>query len=113
MFCSRVVLVSLVAAALAVPISETAVAQAQSSSTASPQDAKLADLSKRALETWLALNPVFATQIGSHKYDSQIDDFSVAGRKKIADSERKLLGELSAIEVSKLTRENQIDAAIL
>jgi uncharacterized protein (DUF885 family) len=114
MFCSRVSMFSLVAAAavLVSPLS-TAVAQAQPSATASSQDARLTNLSKRAVESWLALNPVFATQIGSHKYDTEMDDFSPAGRKKIADSERKLLGELSAIDASKLTRENQIDAAIL
>jgi uncharacterized protein (DUF885 family) len=111
---SRGSLFSLIASALlAYTAPSIAAAAAQTTSPTSSPDAKLADLSQRAVETWLALNPVFATQIGSHKYDTEIDDFSPAGRKNIADAERKLLTELDAIDVNKLTRENQIDAAIL
>src|SRR5690606_37973060 len=39
-------------------------------------DAAFADLSKRALEGWLQLSPVSATQIGEHKYDGELDDLS-------------------------------------
>ncbi|PTT56942.1 DUF885 domain-containing protein, partial [Stenotrophomonas sp. HMWF022] len=41
-------------------------------------DAAFADLSKRALDTWMQLSPVSATQIGDHRYDSEIDDLSAA-----------------------------------
>lgn len=81
--------------------------------TASPADAQLRELAKRWLEGWLPLNPIVATQIGDHRYDSEIDDLSPAGRKKLVDFSRKLLAELDSIDVPQLTRENQIDAAIL
>jgi uncharacterized protein (DUF885 family) len=79
----------------------------------SPADAQLRDLAKRWLEGWLPLNPIVATQIGEHRYDRQIDDLSPAGRKRLAEFSRQLLKQLDAIDVKQLTRENQIDAAIL
>ncbi|WP_312328161.1 DUF885 domain-containing protein [Stenotrophomonas sp.] len=76
-------------------------------------DAAFADLSKRALDTWMQLSPISATQIGDHRYDSEIDDLSAAGQQKMLTAYKGLLGELDKIEVSKLGRENQVDAAIL
>jgi len=76
-------------------------------------DAAFADLSKRALDTWMQLSPVSATQIGDHRYDSEIDDLSAAGQQKMLTAYKGLLGELDKIEVGKLGRENQVDAAIL
>lgn len=76
-------------------------------------DAAFADLSKRALDTWMQLSPVSATQIGDHRYDSELDDLSTAGQQKTLAAYKALLGELDKIEVAKLGRENQVDAAIL
>ena len=76
-------------------------------------DAKFADLSQRALDGWFQLSPVTATQIGEHKYDAEIDDLSAAGRQKGIDFGKKILAELDALDASKLSRENQVDAAIL
>ncbi|MCI1137151.1 DUF885 domain-containing protein [Stenotrophomonas maltophilia] len=76
-------------------------------------DAAFADLSKRALDTWMQLSPVSATQIGDHRYDSELDDLSAAGQQKTLAVYKALLGELDKIEVAKLGRENQVDAAIL
>ena len=76
-------------------------------------DAAFADLSKRALEGWLQLSPVSATQIGEHKYDGELDDLSAAGRQKGLEFSKKILGELDATDVAALSRENQVDAAIL
>ncbi|ELC7366645.1 DUF885 domain-containing protein [Stenotrophomonas maltophilia] len=76
-------------------------------------DAVFADLSKRALDTWMQLSPVSATQIGDHRYDSELDDLSAAGQQKTLAAYKALLGELDKIDVAKLGRENQVDAAIL
>ncbi|HGM6772381.1 TPA: DUF885 domain-containing protein [Stenotrophomonas maltophilia] len=76
-------------------------------------DAAFAELSKRALDTWMQLSPVSATQIGDHRYDSEIDDLSAAGQQKTVAAYKALLGELDRIDVAKLGRENQVDAAIL
>jgi len=76
-------------------------------------DAAFAALSKRALDTWMQLSPVSATQIGDHRYDSELDDLSAAGQQKTVAAYKALLGELDKIDVAKLGRENQVDAAIL
>ena len=76
-------------------------------------DAKFADLSQRALDGWFQLSPVTATQIGEHKYDAEVDDLSAAGRQKGIEFGRKMLAELDALDVAGLSRENQVDAAIL
>ena len=76
-------------------------------------DAAFAELSKRWLDGFLKINPVGATQIGEHRYDGQIDDLSAAGRQAQLDFNKKLLSELDAIDATKLSRENQVDALIL
>lgn len=95
----------------------TAQAPADKAATATVSDAaldaKFADLSKRWLDGFLALNPVGATQQGDHRFDAELDDLSAAGRAKSVDFAKKTLAELDAIDTAKLSRENQIDAAIL
>ena len=76
-------------------------------------DARFAELSKRWLEGWLPLNPVSATQIGDHRFDAELDDVSAAGRQRALDFSKKMLAELDAIDAGTLSRENQVDAAIL
>lgn len=61
----------------------------------------------------MQLSPVSATQIGDHRYDSELDDLSAAGQQKTVAAYKALLGELDKIAVAKLGRENQVDAAIL
>lgn len=93
----------------------TAPAAAETAATAgdAAADAAFADLSKRALDTWMQLSPVSATQIGDHRYDSEIDDLSAAGQQKTLAAYKGLLADLDKVDVSKLGRENQVDAAIL
>ena len=78
-----------------------------------PADAAFAALSRRALDSWLQLSPVNATRIGEHRYDSEVDDLSAEGRRKALDASRSLLAELDALDIASLSRENQVDAAIL
>jgi uncharacterized protein (DUF885 family) len=76
-------------------------------------DAKFADLSRRWLDGWMQLNPVSATQLGDHRFDREVDDLGAAGRQRSIDFSNKLLAELEAMDAGKLSRENQVDAAIL
>ncbi|WP_374502052.1 DUF885 domain-containing protein [Pseudoxanthomonas sp.] len=93
----------------AAPAADTAATPADTAKA----DAAFADLSKRALEGWLQLSPVSATQIGEHKYDGELDDLSAAGRQKGLAFSKKILAELDATDTAALSRENQVDAAIL
>ncbi|MCW0415276.1 hypothetical protein NB689_001030 [Xanthomonas sacchari] len=61
----------------------------------------------------MQLSPVGATQTGDHRYDSELDDLSAAGRQKSLDASKELLAELDKLDTTKLSRENQVDAAIL
>ncbi|MDQ1092577.1 uncharacterized protein (DUF885 family) [Xanthomonas sacchari] len=94
------------------PAASNAPAKAATASDAAA-DASFAALSKRAVDTWMQLSPVSATQTGDHRYDSELDDLSAAGRQKSLDASKQLLAELDKLDVSKLSRENQVDAAIL
>ena len=79
----------------------------------SAADAAFTDLSARALEGWFQLSPVSATQIGDHRLDGELDDLSEAGRARGLEFSQGILAELQALDVSALSRENQVDAAIL
>lgn len=92
------------------PTAETPTAAAASQSQA---DARFAELSQKALDTWMQLSPTSATQIGDHRYDGEIDDMSEAGQQKGLELTKALLAELDTIDVAQLSRENQVDAAIL
>ncbi|HNR91919.1 MAG TPA: DUF885 domain-containing protein [Dokdonella sp.] len=81
--------------------------------TVADADATFADLSRRALDGWLQLSPVAATQIGEHRYDGELDDLTAAGRQRGIDFARRMLAELDAVDAAQLSRENQVDAAIL
>jgi len=76
-------------------------------------DATFASLSQRWLDGWMALNPVAATQMGDHRFDAKLDDLSEAGRSGAIEFSRGLLRDLDALDRHALSRENQVDAAIL
>ena len=80
---------------------------------ASPADNRFQALTRRWLEGWLRLQPVSATQTGDHRFDHEIDDMSAEGRARQLALWRSLLDELAKIHRTKLSRDNQVDAAIL
>lgn len=109
---------TLITALAACQKSEAPTAPADAGATAATTDtakadAAFAELSKRALDGWLQLSPVSATQIGEHRYDGELDDLSAAGRQKGLDFSKKILADLDALDVATISRENQVDAAIL
>ncbi len=95
------------------PTAQTAAPATQAAAPDASPDVQFSHLSKRALDTWMQLSPVGATQIGDHRFDNRIDDLSAAGRQKSLDASKQLLAELDRIEIAGLSRENQVDAAIL
>jgi uncharacterized protein (DUF885 family) len=80
---------------------------------ATSADARFADIARRGLDGWMRLNPVYATQLGDHRFDDRIDDVGPQGRAASLAFSRGLLAELDAIDRSALSRENQVDALIL
>lgn len=111
-----VALLTATLAAVTVPGASTASAATPTAAKATADaavDARFADLSKRWLDGFLKLNPIGATQQGDHRFDAEIEDLSAAGRTAYVAFAKKMLAELDAIDAAKLSRENQIDAAIL
>lgn len=80
---------------------------------ASDANAAFAALSRQAVDDWMRLSPVAATQAGDHRFDAELDDLSAAGRQRRVDTSKALLAKLDAIDTGKLSRENQVDAALL
>ena len=80
---------------------------------ASQADAAFATLSSQYLDQALALSPVWATQVGDHRFDGELDDLSAEGRARSDAFNRRMLAALDAIDLAALTRQNQVDARIL
>ncbi len=97
------------AAILALPISfipaPVSAAQAETSAFAS--------LSKRYVDGLARLNPSLATSLGDHRFDTQVTDMSAAGRAKREAFSKAMLADLQRINRKSLSREEQVDAALL
>src|SRR5688572_19047922 len=81
------------------PTTPSATPQAAAGAADPAADSAFAALSKRAVDTWMQLSPVGATQTGDHRYDSELDDLSAAGRQKSLDASKQLLAELDKLDV--------------
>jgi uncharacterized protein (DUF885 family) len=86
---------------------------AQAVPVQAPAATRFAALSRDWLDGWLALNPVSATQLGDHRFDSEIDDLGAEGRQRQVAFDTDMLARLEAIDASQLSRQDQVDAAIL
>ncbi len=76
-------------------------------------DHAFADLARNWVDQSMRLSPVGATQTGDHRFDAELDDMSAAGRNAGLAFARATLTALGAIDSAKLSRANQVDAALL
>lgn len=60
-----------------------------------------------------AMNPVAATQMGDHAHDGELPAIDATARTRQAMMNRELLQALEAIDPALLTRDNQVDYALL
>lgn len=88
-----------------------AVAPALHAGTAA--DTAFETTAKAAIDDYLRLNPETATQLGDHRFDGALTDFSPAGLKTAVDTMRARLAELAKIDAKELTGPNRVDAQIL
>ncbi len=78
-----------------------------------PEDAKLATAFRAYLDDECRRHPVFASNMGVHDYDDQMDDLSPAARAEDVTRAKALLADLPArIDAAKLSRAGQIDLEI-
>ena len=105
------------AVAISVAAAPVTIAAAIAAPTVAPAartaDATFVALASRWLDGSSRLSPVSATQLGDHRFDSEIEDFSAKGRAKSVAFSRRMLAELKTIDRNKLARDNQVDAATL
>ena len=76
-------------------------------------DARFEALGQRFVGEFGRYAPVYATALGDHRFDGDLDDLSAAGRAQATAWARRLLTELEAIDRGALSRANQVDAAVL
>jgi len=76
-------------------------------------DARFEALSQRFIGEFGRYSPVYATSLGDHRFDGELDDLSAAGRARTLAWTRGLLADLQAIDRGALSRANQVDAAML
>lgn len=86
---------------------ETATLQATSA------DTQFAAIGERYIASLTRLSPVEATGLGEHRYDDRLPDISAAGRAAREGEWRALLGELARLDRGGLSRDNQVDLALL
>ena len=77
------------------------------------EDQKFVSLAHNFIESYLALAPETATQLGDHHHDAHLGDYSLAGVQKGAAFARKYLDSLAMIRTEGLNSTNQIDYKIL
>lgn len=76
-------------------------------------DAKFEALAARFVDEMPAYSPVSATQLGDHRFDSELDQVDAAARAAQMSFYERYRIALAAIDGGELSRANQIDAELL
>src|SRR6266513_5318796 len=81
--------------------------------SATPQDDAFQKIAHEYIEQYLRANPEDATELGDHRFDGQLTDYSSEARAKELATQREFREKLSAIDGSQLTGANNVDFRIL
>lgn len=79
----------------------------------SQADRQFEELAARYVDEYPALSPVGATGLGDHRFDHLVNEVSEKARSKSRTFYRHTLAQLQQIDVSKLSRANQVDRLLL
>src|SRR6266513_2475068 len=80
---------------------------------ATPQDDAFQKIARDYIEQYLQSNPEDGTELGDHRFDSQLTDYSPDARAKDLATQKESRDKLNAIDGSQLTGPNNIDFRIL
>jgi len=80
---------------------------------ATPQDEEFQKIASDYIEGELTANPEQATELGDHRFDSQLTDYSAQARAKELATQKEFRDKLNAIDGSRITGANNIDFRIL
>jgi uncharacterized protein (DUF885 family) len=88
-------------------------AHVSSSAMTESADQKFEALAKKYIEQLLEMNPETATQLGDHRFDNRLDDYSLAGVERERAFNQKYLKALDAISSKSLSPVNSVDYRIM
>src|SRR5436189_4263720 len=80
---------------------------------ATSQDDQFQKIAGDYIEQYLQANPEDATELGDHRFDGQLTDYSSDARAKELATQKEFRDKLNAIDGSQLTGANNIDFRIL
>jgi len=80
---------------------------------ATPEDDVFQRTAHDYIEQYLQANPEDATELGDHRFDGQLTDYSSEARAKELATQKEFRDKLSAIDGSQLTGANNVDFRIL
>jgi uncharacterized protein (DUF885 family) len=80
---------------------------------ATTQDDEFQKIAGDYIERYLQANPEDATELGDHRFDGQLTDYSPDARAKDLATQNEFRDKLNAIDGSKLTGANSVDFRIL
>src|SRR2546429_4725403 len=80
---------------------------------ATTQDDAFQKIAHDYVEQYLRANPEDATELGDHRFDGQLTDYSPEARAKDLSTQKEFRDKLNAIDGSQLTGANNIDFRIL
>src|ERR1043165_2486706 len=80
---------------------------------AGSQDDAFQKIAHDYIEQYLRTNPEDATNLGDHRFDGELTDYSAGARAKDLATQKKFRDELSTVDGSQLTGPNNVDFRIL
>src|SRR6266581_2016881 len=83
------------------------------SAAAAMQDDEFQKIAHDYIEQYLRSNPEDATELGDHRFDGQLTDYSPEARAKDLSTQKEFRDKLNAIDGSQLAGANNIDFRIL
>ena len=81
--------------------------------SATPQNDQFQKIARDYIEQYLRANPEDATELGDHRFDGQLTDYSSDARAKDLATQKEFRDKLNAVDGSQLTGANNIDFRIL
>ena len=80
---------------------------------AAPQDEAFQKIAHDYVEQYLRANPEQATELGDHRFDGDVTDYSAEARAKDLAAQKEFRDKLNAVDESQLSSANAVDFRIL
>src|SRR6186997_2716780 len=81
--------------------------------SATTQDDQFQKIARDYIEQYLRANPEDATELGDHRFDGQLTDYSPDARAKELATQKEFRDKLNSVDGSQLNSTNNVDFRIL